>query len=85
MDPVGLAHTYKGMIELLYQKFFEKNDRPGSMHIAVLHGPAPEEAEALAERIQKQFSPVEMLINITGPVLGINTGPRALAICGYTE
>ena len=51
----------------------------------MLHGDVPEEAEALAERIREEFHPQELLINITGPVLGINTGPRALALAGYTE
>jgi len=31
------------------------------------------------------LKPAEIMINITGPVLGINTGPRALALCGYRE
>jgi len=26
-----------------------------------------------------------LIVNITGPVLGINTGPGALALCGYLE
>ena len=33
----------------------------------------------------KEYHPLELLVNITGPVLGIHTGPRALALCGYTE
>jgi hypothetical protein len=24
-------------------------------------------------------------VNITGPVLGMNTGPGALALCGYAD
>jgi fatty acid-binding protein DegV len=55
------------------------------LHIAVLHGNVPEEAKALAERIQAEYQPEELLINLTGPVLGINTGPRALALAGYWE
>lgn len=55
------------------------------MQIAVLHGSALAQVESLAERICKEYVPVELIINITGPVLGINTGPRALALCGYTE
>ena len=43
------------------------------------------EAKKLAEWIEKAFSPVEMIVNMTGPVLGINTGPGALALCGYLE
>jgi DegV family protein with EDD domain len=85
VEPAGIARTYKSMVEMLYQKFFEKMDTSRPMHVAVLHGNAHSEAEALAGRIQGAFQPVELLINITGPVLGINTGPRALALCGYTE
>jgi fatty acid-binding protein DegV len=51
----------------------------------VLHGNVPEKAEALAERIRAKYNPLELLVNITGPVLGINTGPGALALCGYAE
>ena len=50
-----------------------------------MHGHALEEAEALAYRIRTDFNPVELIINMTGPVLGINTGQRALALCGYIE
>ena len=81
----GQARTRRKSIEALIELFFEKMDLSTPLHIAVLHGNALEEAQALAERIKRDFSPVELLINITGPVLGINTGPRALALCGYTE
>ena len=27
----------------------------------------------------------EILISMVSPVLGVHTGPRAVAICGYTE
>lgn len=85
VEPAGIARTHKNMVEMVYNKFFEKIGDPSNLHIAVLHGNALAEAEALAERISREFNPKEILINITGPVLGINTGPRALALCGYTE
>ena len=72
-------------IEALYQSFFAKLDRTRPMHIAVLHGGVLDDAIALAERVRQEYQPVELLINITGPVLGLHTGPRALALCGYTE
>ncbi|MDY6846294.1 MAG: DegV family protein [Chloroflexota bacterium] len=83
--PAGLARTYKLMVKMLYKKFFEGIEVGKKMHIAVLHGGALEEAQKLAEKIKEEFDPVELIINITGPVLGINTGPGALALCGYTE
>jgi DegV family protein with EDD domain len=85
VEPAGRARTRKKSIETLLELFFEGLDRSQPMHIAVLHGNAVEEARALAERIRQEYSPAELLLNITGPVLGINTGPRALALCGYTE
>ena len=85
VEASGRARTRKKSIEALIESFFEKMDLSQPLHIAVLHGNALGEAQALAERIARDFSPVELLINITGPVLGINTGPRALALCGYTE
>jgi len=85
VEASGQARTRKKSIDALVEHFFEKIDLSKPLHIAVLHGNALEEAQALADRIMREFSPVELLINITGPVLGINTGPRALALCGYTE
>ena len=85
VEPVSLARTHKALVEMMYEKFFERMGSGGEMHVAVLHGNAPEEAELLAERIRAEFNRYEMLVNITGPVLGINTGPGALALCGYVE
>ncbi len=85
VEPVSLARTHKSLVENMYKKFFEKLDVSKKLHIAVLHGNALDKAEELAARIQSEYNPVELIINITGPVLGINTGPGALALCGYYE
>ena len=42
-------------------------------------------AEAIAERVRSEFAPEELIISIVSPVLGVHTGPRAVALCGYTE
>ena len=81
----GRARTRRKSIDMLVDLFFEKLDITKDLHIAVLHGNALEEARALVERIRQEYAPLELLVNITGPVLGINTGPRALALCGYTD
>lgn len=85
VEPVSLARSHRPLIEMLYKKFFERLTGQVGLHIAVLHGNVLEEAEGLAERIRLEFNPVELLVNTTGPVLGINTGPGALALCGYAE
>jgi DegV family protein with EDD domain len=85
VESAGQARTRKKSIDTLVTRFFEQIT-PGTLkRIAVLHGNALAEAQALADRIKKDFHPVELLVNITGPVLGIHTGPKALALCGYSE
>ena len=85
VEPSGMARTRKKSIDTLVSRFFEQLSKDKPKRVAVLHGNAWTEAQALAERIKKEYKPVELLINITGPVLGIHTGPRALALCGYSE
>ena len=85
VQPVSLLRTTNSMIEMLYRKFFEHFKNRENLRIAVLHGNDEQTAESLAERIRDEFHPIELLINTTGPVLGINTGPGALALCGYAE
>jgi DegV family protein with EDD domain len=85
VESSGQARTRKKSIEVLVSRFFEQLALDKPKRVAVLHGNALFEAQALAEQIRNKFHPVELLVNITGPVLGIHTGPRALALCGYTE
>jgi DegV family protein with EDD domain len=79
------TRTRQRALEAVYQDFFAQLDTAKRMRIAVLHNAALPEAEQIAARIQKEFSPVELIIHIVSPVLGVHTGPRAIALCGYTE
>jgi DegV family protein with EDD domain len=79
------ARSRKAAIESLYKEFFKRIDASRPLHITVLHNAADEEAAALAERVQQEFHPAELFISIVSPVLGVHTGPRALALCGYAE
>ena len=79
------ARSRKSAIEGMYKEFFRNIDTRKPMHITVLHNAALQEAQDLAERIQREYAPKEMFISIVSPVLGVHTGPRALALCGYSE
>ena len=85
VEPVSLSRTHRLLVETMYNRFFEKLKDGQNLHITVLHGNVQAKAETLAERIRSEYNPLELLVNITGPVLGINTGPGALALCGYAE
>ena len=79
------ARSRKSAVDSLYKEFFKRMDTSRPMHITVLHNAADEEAAALAERVQQEYHPAEMFISIVSPVLGVHTGPRALALCGFAE
>lgn len=85
VEAAGRARTRKRALAALYEKFFQQLDTSKTLRVAVLHGDALEDAQDIAKRIQREFAPAEMLINTTGPVLGVHTGPHAVALCGYTE
>jgi DegV family protein with EDD domain len=79
------ARSRKAAIEGLYKEFFRQMDTSCPMHITVLHNDALPEAQALFEQVQREYSPQELFISIVSPVLGVHTGPRAIALCGYSE
>jgi len=85
VEAAGRVRTRKRGLSTLYERFFEQLDTERPMHIAVMHGDAPRDAEGIAEQIERDYAPAELLIDITGPVLGVHTGPRAIALCGYNE
>ena len=85
IEPIGVVRTHKALVELMVRKFSEKLQGGKNFHIAVLHGNAEEDANLLAGRIKAEFNPTELVVRMTGPILGIHSGPGALALCGYAE
>ena len=85
LAPSMPARSRKAAIEGLYREFFRQMDASCTMHITVLHNDALPEAQALFEQVQREYAPQEMFISIVSPVLGVHTGPRAIALCGYSE
>ena len=83
--PSGFARTRKKSVEQMYTKFFERLDHQKNLHVCVMHGGAEADALALVEKISREHGPSELLLNYTGTVLGMHTGPRALALIGYAE
>lgn len=90
VEPGGMAMTRRKSLNLLFTRFFSLMDQNASypnapLYVAVLHGGAPGDAAELFERVRQERHPAELLTNITCPALGINTGPQAIALCGYSE
>jgi len=79
------SRSRKTALEGLYKEFFRHVPAHHPLHITVLHNDALPEAQALAARLRTEYSPAELFISIVSPVLGVHTGPRAVALCGYAE
>jgi DegV family protein with EDD domain len=80
-----IARSHKSLVDQMVKRFFSHLKTDHKLRIAVLHGNVQDKAKELARRIQEEYHPLELIINMTGPVLGNNTGPGALALCGYYE
>lgn len=85
VEAAARVRTRKRGLKTLYRRFFEQLDAGKSLHVAVMHGDAPEDAAEIAAQIEREYAPTELLVGITGPVLGVHTGPRAIALCGYAD
>ena len=79
------ARSRKGAVDGIIRQVFSQVDPNRPVHMAVLHNAAWDEAEALAERVRQEYNPVELVTCIVSPILGVHTGPKALALCGYNE
>ncbi len=79
------ARSRKSALEGLYKDFFNRLQITGPLHITVLHNAAEPEARALADRVLAEHPGTELYIQIVSPILGVHTGPRAVALVGYSE
>jgi DegV family protein with EDD domain len=85
VEAAARVRTRNRGLKTLYRRFFEQLDTGKRLHVAVMHGDAPGDAKGTADQIENEYSPTELLVGITGPVLGVHTGPRAIALCGYAD
>jgi len=79
------ARSRKQAVQGLEREFFKNMEDNSPMHIAVLHNNAFDEAKALAQKVMEIYKPKELITSIVTPILGVHTGPQAIALCGYSE
>ena len=84
LRPVTAVRSRTRGIERLLALAKERvGDRP--VHMAVMHAAAPEEAQALKERVEREFHIQELLMTHFTPVMGYATGPGVLGLAFYIE
>ena len=57
----------------------------GALHAAVMHADAPDDAQALRDRIAAEFRCAELFISEFTPVMGAHIGPGVLGVAFWSE
>lgn len=66
-------------------KIMEKKAGDESLHVAVMHADALENATELRNRIKDKFQCEELFITEFTPVMGVHTGPGLLGVAFYSQ
>lgn len=74
----GFRNSVQKMLSMIQQSYKGKK-----INVAIVHGSAGEEANALLTELQKVATIGEAFITQVGPALGIHTGPGLLGIIAY--
>lgn len=77
---VGKARGRRAAVSSLFEHMKETAVNPLEQTVFISHGDCEEDALALKEMIEKEFSPKEIQINPIGPVIGAHSGPGTLAL-----
>lgn len=77
LHPSGLARNRRRGLERLFQ--YIKN-APGLREVAIVYTTAPEEAQALKERLATVLDKSRIYISQLGPALGVHGGPGTLLV-----
>ncbi|MHB1004114.1 MAG: DegV family protein [Chloroflexota bacterium] len=85
VEPLERVRTKARAIERLIGLVGEEVESGGSLRIAVLHGNAPGEAQALAEQIRGRFHPATLMSGEVGPTIATHTGPGVVGAAFYVE
>ena len=85
VHPLERTRTKPKAIDKLLEIMEQRVKGTGPLHVGVLHGDVPDEAEGLKQRILERFKPVEVLISEITPVIGTHIGPGAIGISLYEE
>ncbi|NDJ35564.1 MAG: DegV family protein [Chloroflexi bacterium] len=80
------TRTRSRAVDGIIKRFIEQLDPNKPAHIGITDGNSdPSEIEHITERIKAAFPVVDIVRSLTSPVIGVHTGPRAFALCGYSD
>jgi DegV family protein with EDD domain len=80
IELVSSVVSTRKAIERMVKLVEEGIDGRSPVRISVFHANVPEQAQALQDRLVKQFNAVEGILSEVSPVVGSHTGPGTLSI-----
>ena len=83
VEPLGKSRTRKQALEHLLDLMAERVGSSPSVHAAVLHCDALDEAGCLVERVEARFRCAELLSVEAGPIIAIHAGPGTVGVAFY--
>lgn len=83
IEPGTRSRSRSQALTKLYDRFFDMLDTSQPLHVGIVHSERNDDAQEMAERIRREYKPVELFISMTSPMMGAHTGPGAIALCGY--
>ena len=85
IEVLAKVRTKRRALKRLLELVEEHVPEGTSVHAAVIHAQAAEEASALAKEIRARFNCAEMHLSELGAVIGTHVGPRAIGLAFYTD
>ncbi|NDJ55158.1 MAG: DegV family protein [Chloroflexi bacterium] len=80
------TRTRSKAVEKLYEDFLAVMSKySGKLRTVVLHADQHKDAEAFGDRLKTDCDVAELYVSWVSPVLGVHTGPGAIAFAGYIE
>lgn len=78
---VGKVRGRKTSINELFKRMKEDQKLEEFGYVFISQSDCLEDAQSLAQMIQDEFHPKDIVISDIGPVIGAHTGPGAIALC----
>lgn len=85
IEVLAKVRTKRRALKRLLELMAERMLGGTSVHIAIIHAHAAEEATALEKEVRARFNCAEIYLSELGPAIGAHVGPRAIGLAFYAD
>ena len=85
IEVLAKVRTKRRALKRLLELMAERMPGGTSVHIAIIHAHAAEEATALEKEVRARFNCAEIYLSELGPAIGAHVGPRAIGLAFYAD